>query len=358
MHPTSTRLCCALVLLLALPTAAQGQTLVEKFGLRESQAPIRENPRWREPRKIVVDAGVAGLADALRGVLPAATVVAANPGADLIAAVADADVLIGRSLVVCAAPVLLAARELRWIQSVYAGVEVCTSQPALVERNVLLTNMRAMASPVIAEHTFALLLGLTRGLQWWLPAQQRQDWTRDFSNKPLRTLAGQTMLVVGLGGMGMRVIATRATPQARPDYVDYVGTAEELPSLLPQADVIVNALPLTSSTRGLFAAPLFARTKRGAFFINVGRGASVVSLDLAAALQSGQLGGAGLDVTEPEPLPADHPLWRAPNIIISPHIAGESDLGDAPQIALLRENLQRYRSGGRMLSVVDLGRGY
>jgi phosphoglycerate dehydrogenase-like enzyme len=229
--------------------------------------------------------------------------------------------------------------------------------------------MRAMASPVIAEHTFALLLGLTRGLQWWLPAQQRQDWTRDFSNKPLRTLAGQTMLVVGLGGigsevakkargMGMRVIATRATPRARPDYVDYVGTAEELPSLLPQADVIVNALPLTSSTRGLFAAPLFARTKRGAFFINVGRGASVVSLDLAAALRSGQLGGAGLDVTEPEPLPADHPLWRAPNIIISPHIAGESDLGDAPQIALMRENLQRYRSGGRMLSVVDLGRGY
>jgi hypothetical protein len=120
MHPTSTRLCCALVLLLALPTAAQGQTLVEKFGLRESQAPIRENPRWREPRKIVVDAGVAGLADALRGVLPAASVVAANPGADLIAAVADADVLIGRSLVVCAAPVLLAARELRWIQSRFA----------------------------------------------------------------------------------------------------------------------------------------------------------------------------------------------------------------------------------------------
>src|SRR5688572_31947179 len=125
----------------------------------------------------------------------------------------------------------------------------------------------------------------------------------------------------------MPVIGTRASDRARPEFVSYVGLANELPTLLPQADVIVNSLPLTDATRGLFDARLFGSMKRSAFFINVGRGGTVVTPELIEALEKGVIAGAGLDVTDPEPLPAGHPLWRTPNMIISPHVSSSSDLG-------------------------------
>ncbi len=180
---------------------------------------------------------------------------------------------------------------------------------------------------------------------------------------------GKTMLVVGLGGigsevawradaLGMSVIATRASSREGPTYVEYVGLADELLALAEQADVIVNATPLTPETRGLFDAEFFRRMKPGAYFINVGRGGSVVTADLVAALTAGELGGAALDVTDPEPLPADHPLWDMPNVIITPHVAGASDLRGARMFTLIRENLRRYAAGEPMLSVVDISRGY
>jgi phosphoglycerate dehydrogenase-like enzyme len=156
----------------------------------------------------------------------------------------------------------------------------------------------------------------------------------------------------------MRVLATRRSSREGPDFVDRVGLPDELPELAAQADFIVNTAPLTDDTRHLFGKKFFAEAKRGAFFINVGRGGSVVQADLVAALRTGQIAGAGLDVTEPEPLPADSPLWKMPNVILTPHVAAASDLGREAGIAIVTENLRRYVAGERMLSVVDVDRGY
>jgi phosphoglycerate dehydrogenase-like enzyme len=156
----------------------------------------------------------------------------------------------------------------------------------------------------------------------------------------------------------MRVIATRASGRAGPDYVSYVGLPDELLKLAAEADFVVNTAPLTAATTGMFDAKFFAAVKPGAFFVNVGRGRSVVQTDLIAALRSGRLGGAGLDVTDPEPLPADSPLWQLPNVIITPHVSASSDLGAEARFAIAIENLRRYVAGERMLSVVDVAQGY
>jgi len=175
--------------------------------------------------------------------------------------------------------------------------------------------------------------------------------------------------VVGLGGigtevarlghgLGMHVIATRNSRREGPDYVEYVGLADEYRSLAARADVVVNAAPLTPDTRGMFDAAFFAAAKDGAFFINIGRGESVVTDALVAALTSGKLGGAGLDVTDPEPLPPGHPLWSMRNVIVTPHIATSSDFRDERTLTLVVENVRRYIRGDKLLSVVDLAAGY
>jgi phosphoglycerate dehydrogenase-like enzyme len=156
----------------------------------------------------------------------------------------------------------------------------------------------------------------------------------------------------------MQVTATRASGREGPPFVSYVGLPDELPALVREADFVVNTLPLTEQTRGLFDAKLFAAMKPGAIFINVGRGGSVVQDDLVAALRSGRLAGAGLDVTDPEPLPAGHPLYSLPNVIITPHVAADTDLGNAARWAIVRENLRRYSAGEAMLSEVALEKGY
>lgn len=159
-------------------------------------------------------------------------------------------------------------------------------------------------------------------------------------------------------GLGMRVTATRNSSREGPDFVSYVGLADELGKLAGEADVVVNALPLTGQTTGLFDAELFAQIKPGAIYINVGRGKTTDSAALVAALESGHLYGAGLDVTEPEPLPEDSPLWLLPNVIITPHVAAAG--GDSLQRTALiaTENLRRYVSGEPLLNLVDMEAGY
>jgi len=154
------------------------------------------------------------------------------------------------------------------------------------------------------------------------------------------------------------VIATRASGRTGPDYVSYVGLPDELNKLAADADFVVNAAPLTPQTTGVFDAAFFAKMKPTAYFINIARGGSVVTDALVAALKSGQIAGAGLDVTDPEPLPPRHPLWTAPNVIITPHVASDSDLGSDAQLAVVKENLRRYVAGEKMLSVVDVAKGY
>jgi len=284
-----------------------------------------------------------------------------------VAEAADAQVLMG----FCNAEIFESAQALHWIQMYSSGVERCVYIPAVQEGKYLLTNGQKIGSPALAEHSIALMMTLVRGIDTFHANQIKGSWVRDvdMDRDGFMELDGRTVLVVGLGGigtqvakrahgLGMRVIATRGSRREGPDYVDYVGLADEVIDLAGQADVVINTAPLTSRTRGMFDAEFFAAMKSNAYFVSVGRGASTVTDDLVAALESGQIAGAGLDVTDPEPLPEGHPLWSTPRVIITPHTGGRSDKGRDRLFLLVQENLRRYVAGEPLYSVVDVERGY
>jgi phosphoglycerate dehydrogenase-like enzyme len=280
--------------------------------------------------------------------------------------IADADAAIG----LCAPKMMQVAKRLQWIQWLGAGVEECVQQSLIRERQPLVTNMRRTGGASMAEHVMGMMLVLRRQLNYFIAQQPRGHWDPDSDHYPQAVdLQGKTLLVVGLGGIGlevakrayafgMRVNATRASSSARPDYVSYVGMPDELIKLARDADFIVNCTPLTPQTTGLFEKEFFNTMKPTAYFINVGRGRSVVTPDLIAALKARRIAGAGLDVTDPEPLPSSSSLWRMPKFVITPHVSSNSPMTDELRLAVLHENLRRYVAGGRMLSVVDIERGY
>lgn len=353
------------------PDTATAQ-LIQQLGLKESQQPIREAGFWRKPKRIVVLMGerqqqsMPNAANWLQQVVGDAELVVAQTRAEMVFLLDDADVLLGY----CTHETLENGAQLRYILNYSAGVDRCMKSDLVQERDFLLTNMQRIYAPGIAEHVIGMMYMLTRKLHIFHEKQRQHDWDRSAVKRTeMWEVQGRTMLVVGLGGigteiarraqaLGMRVIATRNSSRKGPEFVDYVGLAHELPALARQADVVVNATPLTTATRGLFDTKLFRQMKSGAYFINVGRGKSVVTKDLIDALNAGHLGGAALDVQDPEPLPREHPLWSAKNIIITPHIsAGSSEQMDRFWL-LVRENLRRYVNGERMLNVVDIKRGY
>jgi phosphoglycerate dehydrogenase-like enzyme len=343
--------------------------LIERFELREAPTPVRERPGWAPPKRIVV-ADVA-IADVLRGVAPDAEIVGV-PGLRNFAAMAEAvegaDVLVG----LCTPEIVERGKNLKFIQLLNAGADSCATIPAVAERGIVVTNLQRIQGPHMAEHAIAMMLALARGLPTYAAEQQAGAWTKGFRElrgERLFEIEGKTLLVVGLGGigtevakrahgLGMHVIATRNSRREGPDYVEYVGLADEYRTLAAGADVVVNATPLTPETRGMFDAAFFAAMKDGAYFINIGRGESVVTADLAAALAQEKIGGAGLDVTDPEPLPPGHPFWSMRNVIVTPHIATSSDFRSERTVTLVAENLRRYVRGDALLSVVDLQQGY
>jgi phosphoglycerate dehydrogenase-like enzyme len=215
-----------------------------------------------------------------------------------------------------------------------------------------------------------MVLSLARGLPAYHRAQVASKWDNSLRQQVrFGELKGKTLLVVGLGGigtevawrahgLGMKVTAIRNSSRSGPDYVSYVGLSSELLTLAADADVVVNALPLTAKTTGLFDETFFSKVKEGSLFISVGRGKSTDTGALIAALDSGRVYGAGLDVTDPEPLPADSPLWQMENVIITPHssAAGSDSLKRGAIIAV--ENLRRYVAGEPMLNVVNMAAGY
>lgn len=261
------------------------------------------------------------------------------------------------------------AARLRWAQSWSAGVDRYMKLKGLVENDrITLTNMRGVHGPAIAEHTFAMLLSLTRDLPAYLDAQQASIWNRDASSR-MTTLSGRTMLVVGMGGIGsqiarrargfdMRVLATVRTKRAAPAFVDKLGTGADLERFLGEADVVVVALPLTEETRGLFDETRFAQFKEGAYFVNIGRGKIVQTEALMKALDSGRLAGVALDVTDPEPLPRDHPLWTRERVIITPHVSARAELTRERRWDMIRENMRRFSQGEELANVVDKKLGY
>jgi phosphoglycerate dehydrogenase-like enzyme len=350
----------------AQATDPETTRLIAELNLKESARPVSELPGWRAPTRIVVSTGDAERLAWLQAAVPDVQLVGAKNAEEAAREARDADAVIGS----CAPSVLAAGGRIRWIQLLSAGVERCVALPALAERGIVLTNMQKIAAPVMSEHVLAFVLGLARGFASYVPLQRDGRWSED-AVEPARmwSLEGRTMLVVGLGGigtevarrangLGMTVIAIRNSSREGPPYVSEVGLSPELHTFAKRADVIVNTLPLTPETRGIYDKAFFDAAKRGALFINVGRGASVVTADLIAALKDGTVGGAGLDVTDPEPLPADHPLWRAPNVLITPHVSAVVELGEEPRWLIVRENLRRFSAGGRLLSEVDVKRGY
>jgi phosphoglycerate dehydrogenase-like enzyme len=340
--------------------------LIQELGLTASATAARDLPGWRVPDRIVVGGGNEALIARLREIAPGVEIVVAAAGEARDAQLAGAQATIG----LCDAATLAAAPQLHWIQTWSVGVEHCVTLPGLAGRNIVLTNTQRTSGIPIAEHAMALVMALARGFPAFVRAHSTGEWQRQVDGRPpARELRGRTLLVVGLGGigtevarlahgLGMRVIATRNSSREGPDFVARVGLSNELLALAAEADVVVNAVPLTPATANLFDRAFFAAMKQGGIFVNVARGGSVVTDDLVAALRSGQLAAAGLDVTAPEPLPPGHVLWSMPNVIITPHVASDSDVQEERYALLIAENLRRYVAGDPLLNVVDIERGY
>jgi phosphoglycerate dehydrogenase-like enzyme len=327
----------------------------------------REMPGWQPPEKILIRLLPNDQLSDYQAVAPGVDVVAVESVEEAVRNVSGAQGILG----FCSQQVFDAEPALQWVQVYSAGVERCLANDGIRSGNKLLTNGQKIGSPALAEHAVAMMMMLARGLDVYHSNQLKGSWQREtgLGRADHVELTGRTVLVAGLGGigtqvakrahaLGMRVIATRGSRREGPDYVAYVGLADELNALAEQADFVINTVPLTDRTRGIFNKIFFDAMKPEAFFISVGRGASTVTDDLVSALQNGSIAGAGLDVTDPEPLPDGHPLWSMPRVIISPHTAGRSGRSLVRLSLLARENLRRYVAGEPMLSVVDIERGY
>lgn len=263
------------------------------------------------------------------------------------------------------------APKLAWVQAMSAGVDRFVAIDPLAKNDaIVLTNFRGVHGPAIADHAMAMLLSLTRDLRFYAGHQAQKKWAKGESNarRPV-ALDGLTMLVVGLGGIGsevaqrangfgMRVIGTRRSNTPSPAYIQKVGLPNDLMSMLPEADVVAICVPLTPETQGMMNRAAFAAMKKGSYLINVARGPIVDTAALIEALRSGHLGGACLDVTDPEPLPASSPLWDIPNVVITPHVAPNAEVTEQRSWTLLRENIRRFGAGEPLLNVVDKVAGY
>jgi phosphoglycerate dehydrogenase-like enzyme len=262
------------------------------------------------------------------------------------------------------------APRLKWIQTAGAGVERMI-ESGVVGEGITLTNGSGVMAPNMAEHVIGMMIGFARQFPVLVRAQVRHEWRPGLELDSFFELGGQTVLLVGLGDIaqetakrlatfGVHAIGVRRSPGAGdpPAGIERVISIEELDSVLPLADHVISSVPSTSETRHLFDAERFSHFKPGAYFYNVGRGTAVVQDDLIAALKSGHLAGAGLDVTDPEPLPADHPLWDAPNVFITSHTSGMTPRFRGRVIELFADNLERWQNGDDLRNYVDIDRGY
>jgi phosphoglycerate dehydrogenase-like enzyme len=256
------------------------------------------------------------------------------------------------------------ADAVRWIQSASAGVDALLF-PELVESDVVVTNARGVFDDAIAEYVIGMILMLAKGLPGVLARQAEKRW----DHRDTETLALKRVLVVGVGSigravgrtcgaLGMMVRGVGSTARGRDDVFRVVYGSDELADACAWADYVVNVLPGTDRTRHLFDRDVIAAMRPTARFVNVGRGSTVDETALARALQDGGLAGAALDVFEEEPLPAESPLWDMPNVIVSPHMAGDFAGFREALVELFVQNLERYLTGLPLENVVDKQRGY
>jgi phosphoglycerate dehydrogenase-like enzyme len=264
----------------------------------------------------------------------------------------------------------LSAKKLKWVQITSAGVEnYLTNIPELKNSPVTITNMKIVQGVEIADHALALLLGLTRRLDVAIKDRETETWRTLAQYGPPLELQGKTAVIVGVGGIGTQ-IAVRAKafgmtvigvdPKDIPyaPFLDRTVWPDRLDTVLPEADVVFISAPHTPETERMIKAEQFAKMKKGVLFIAVSRGKLYDNMALVEALKSGHVAGAGLDVTEPEPLPKGHPLWKTGRVIITPHIAGRSD-GEGPRyFEIYKDNLIRFAKGEPLRHTVDKQKGY
>jgi phosphoglycerate dehydrogenase-like enzyme len=298
---------------------------------------------------------------AIKNVVPDANVICADL-AHAAEYMADVDILVAwgwmniRSL-------YLAAPKLKWVHTLSAVVERLNF-PEIQQSTTILTNSRTIHGIHVSEHVFALLLAFTRGLNLIIHNQTEKRWKR----VPTEEIHEKTIGIIGLGsigreiakkakGLGMNVLAVKRQ-MTNELFVDQLYTPDQLHDMLPECDFVVLSLPLLEETRGLFGLEQFKMMKKSTYFINISRGEIVKEADLIAALQAGEIQGAGLDVFETEPLPTTSPLWDMPNVIITPHIAALSPAYLDRAIKLFVDNLVRFANGGEMFNVIDKTKGY
>ena len=284
---------------------------------------------------------------------------------NLLKELADADAVVGG----LNREQFLAAKKLKWMQVTSAGVENYLSIPEIKNSEVTMTNMKIVQGPEIADHALALLLALTRRLDVAIQDRATETWRTLANYGPPLELPGKTAVVVGVGGIGMQ-IAVRAKafgmkvigvdPKDIPyaPHLDRTVWPDRLDSVLPEADVVFVSAPHTPETDKMFRAEQFAKMKKGVIFIAVSRGKLYDNLALVEALKSGHVAAAGLDVTETEPLPKGHPLWKTGRVILTPHIAGRSDGERARYFELYKDNLVRFAKGEPLRHTVDKQKGY
>ena len=263
------------------------------------------------------------------------------------------------------------AHRLRWVHATAAGVGSLMF-PAMVASEVVITNSRGLHADAMGEHTLGVMLSFVRQLHRSRDAQRERRWAQDelWSSPPqFGRLADSTMVLVGLGAvggaiavraraLGVHVIAIRRRPQPDPAPADEQWGIAELHRLLPRADWLVLAAPLTAESRHLIGERELAALEPSAVLVNVGRGHLVDEPALVRALESGRLAGAALDVMEEEPLPGTSPLWGMPNVLVTPHISGLAPDYWGRAMRMFADNLRRYLDGRPLLNVVDKRAGY
>jgi phosphoglycerate dehydrogenase-like enzyme len=323
-------------------------------------------PLAAQTKKILVANAEPAMLKELESASPKARIVAVTP-ATVKTEIVDADAYVGGDI----SPELVRlGKKLQWVQVMSAGVERVlhlSGGSELRDSKIVLTNNQIVQGPEIADHAMAMLLSLTRGIPKFLANKQQALWqARPYEGIELN---GRTAVIIGVGGIGTQ-IAFRAWAHGMnvigvdPEDIPYMPIVkkivkpDQLDSVIPEADVVFVSAPHTQMSHKMMGPKQFNLMKKGSYFIAVSRGGLYDLNSLMNGLDSKQLAGAGVDVTDPEPLPKDHPLWKCENAIITPHIAGRSDKDRARMVGTISENIRRFVDGKPLINVVDKQKGY
>ena len=294
----------------------------------------------------------------LKKEIPGINVEVALSESEAIEAIEDVDAAFGN----INSDIFKHAKKLKWISCPQAGPPAGWYHNDLVDSKVVVTNTREIYNDHISAHVLSFILMFARGLNRYLPHQLVQEWQN--TPYPVIHLPDSAVLIVGVGGIGresarlgksfgMNVLGSDPRLKENPPHVDELFHPDDIEDPLARADFVGSTVPETPYTQSYFDKNFFDKMKYASIFINIGRGATVVLSDLNDALRNGQLAGAGLDVFEIEPLPSTHPLWTAPGVVITPHIAGEGPYLPKRRTELFIENCKRFSKGEQLLNVVD-----